>query len=195
MGEKVFHCDQYHVDMPEEKQQGFCAKRYRRAAPEDHCSSCDRGREAAKKDKDGIIDKLPKDRGNENGRRAQLIRHAATKEEDIMAEKKKCSCGCGKNAIKEGLAWGCYSKKFGKPPYGHGGTKTAPAKAKPSQAKHTPSKLRRVKGNGHRLECEGCKALQLQIDDINRVEKIMVAAGLVDPGKFEQARKIVRELC
>ena len=51
-----------------------------------------------------------------------------------MAEKKKCSCGCGKNAIKEGLAWGCYSKKFGKPPYGHGGTKKTPAKVKPVKA-------------------------------------------------------------
>ncbi len=109
-----------------------------------------------------------------------------------MADKKLCSCGvCGKGAVKDGLSTKCYRKKYGKAPFSSGEKKT---KARPGQARSSQGKKRRVKGNGHDLECEGCKTLQRQINDLNLAEKIMVAAGLATAEKFDQARKIAREL-
>ncbi len=110
-----------------------------------------------------------------------------------MAEKKLCSCGCGKQAIKKGLAWGCYTKKHGEPPYGH---KTASKKEKQAgrQKKASRKGPSRTAATYKHSDCPGCQALQLQVDDLTRAEKIMVAADLATPEQFEKARKIVREL-
>lgn len=54
-----------------------------------------------------------------------------------------------------------------------------------------------MKAGGHALvagECEGCKSLQAQIEEMNLAEKVMVAAGIIPAEKFDQARTIVREL-
>src|SRR3990170_1552283 len=45
---------------------------------------------------------------------------SAVKEAREMANKKLCSCGCGKGAVKDGLATKCYRKRFGKAPFGPG---------------------------------------------------------------------------
>ncbi len=187
-----FHCKAFHMDMPVDRQRGFCAIQFRKGR--DICVDCERGKEAAKETADEVRAALPADKEFENRSKAQTINRIKEKEVN-MAENKLCSCGCGKGAVKDGLATKCYRKKYGKAPFPSGQKKTkklAKAKARPSQA----GKKRRVKGNGvHDTgECEGCKALQLQIDDLTRAENIMVAAGLATADKFEKARQIVREL-
>ncbi len=112
-----------------------------------------------------------------------------------MADKNKCRKGCGKGAVKDGLCTKHFREEHGVAPFPSGQKKTkklAKVKARPSKA----GKKHLVKGNGAHDsgECEGCKALQLQIDDLTRAENIMVAAGLATADKFEKARQIVREL-
>lgn len=46
----IFTCEKYHLDMPAEKQSGFCAKRHRNAKPGDYCLDCDRGIQASKEE-------------------------------------------------------------------------------------------------------------------------------------------------
>ena len=53
---------------------------------------------------------------------------------------------------------------------------------------------RRRADNATEHECEGCQTLQLQIDDLNRAEAILLAAGLSLPEQVEKARKIVQDL-
>jgi hypothetical protein len=111
-----------------------------------------------------------------------------------MAEKKLCSCGCGKQAVKDGLSTKCYRKKHGKLPF-ESSNKEAGRQAgrRAGRQDLKASKGKKPRANG-KHKCEGCEILQLQLDELGTAEKIMVAAGLVPAEKFEQARKIVREL-
>lgn len=169
--------------MPEDRQRGFCARQFR--LERDICKDCERGKQAAEEDRQDVHASLPESRRTEIDLRAN-----AGREEADVAGKQLCSDGCGKRVVKDGLAFKCYKKKYGKAPWDTGRPKTKAGKKKPSRAKSMTT-TKRVKGGN---ECEGCRVLGLQLDEIGRVEKIMVAAGLVPAEKFEQARKIVREL-
>ncbi len=108
-----------------------------------------------------------------------------------MASNKLCSCGCGKRAVKDGLAFKCYRAKNGVPPWE---SKKTTERSSGQGSSSSKGKRARAKGKSNGHECEGCKVLKLQLDEISRVEKVMVAAGLVPAEKFEKARNIVREL-
>ena len=181
-----FHCDHYHLDILAEKQQGFCAKRVRLAGIEDHCFVCETGKAADRKDRDAVRAAIPE--GKQRVRSASYLREheirRSRKEKRIM---KKCTA-CGKEARSNGQKTcdcGAKFEKAGSKPK-KGGKIKGKVSGKPWPMPKEPA------GNGH--DCEGCQALQLRIDELDRVEKVMVAAGLVDPEKFEKARKIVREL-
>lgn len=90
-----------------------------------------------------------------------------------------------------GLSTKCYREKYGVAPFPSGLKKGLGKKSSISIRK---DKAARNRGNGKDRECEGCKVLGLQLEEIGRVERIMVAAGLVPAEKFDQARKIAREL-
>jgi hypothetical protein len=179
-----FFCKSYKLTIPADKQRGFCAKQFR--LDRDICRDCDRGKAAAGEERQEILASLPEQVRSEIDLRA----NAGRKETDV-AGKQLCSDGCGKRAVKEGLAFKCYKQKYGKAPWDTGQSKAKAGKKKSSGTKRA-ARARRAKGNGH--ECEGCKVLSLQLEEIGRVEKIMVAAGLVPAEKFDHARKIVREL-
>jgi len=203
MDNESFICKKHgNLSMPTDKQVGFCAKQYRTERV--GCVDCETGKAAAKTDAANVRTGLP-------ATVSEVLRAAAKKSSEIRATEKKekeaemagkalCSCGCGVKAVKEGFGWGCYRKKFGVDPFPRStpGVKTKAkksAKTRPDQTISSSGKTCRVKGNGHADgECEGCKALQLEISQINRAEAIMVTAGLVSADKFDQARKFVTDL-
>jgi hypothetical protein len=207
-GEKpddMFHCTNFGgLDMPVDKQRGFCAIQFRKGR--DNCIDCVRGKTAAKETAEDVRSSLPPTTGDASraGMRAAEIKKSkgSSNKEAKMADKKLCSCGCGKGAVKDGLATKCYRKKYGKAPFSKGQeAEKGPAKegrsgqVKKRSSPGAKSRDNRMKGNGsHAAECEGCKTLQLQLDDLDRAEKIMVAAGLVTAERFEQARSWAREL-
>lgn len=194
-----FVCKKLNFPIPEKTADGFCAKQFRKGM--NICRDCDRGRDLAKMEADLIRSQLPPAKekaryADSKMREAELKKSKKElgKEEDGMAEKKKCSDGCGKNAVKDGLAWACYVKKHGKPPYETKTVKKIGKKVKKQAGRQGSNGSKVARSTGHDHKCEGCEALQLRIDDLDRAEKIMVAAGLVTAEKFDQARKIAREL-
>lgn len=46
----MFTCEKYHLDMPAERQSGFCSKRHRNAKPGDYCLDCARGIKASEEE-------------------------------------------------------------------------------------------------------------------------------------------------
>jgi hypothetical protein len=65
--------------------------------------------------------------------------------EEKMAEKKKCSCGCGKNSLKGGLAYACYKKKFGVAPCSPEDKKNNPGLVHPRLNKNIQAREKKVK--------------------------------------------------
>lgn len=193
MDNETFRCEAFKgVTMPADKQRGFCAIQFRKGR--EVCVNCERGKAAAK-------ETLEEARGNLEGEKAgrsegkklnvesSILNSGDSRREAGMAVKKLCSCGCGKGAVKDGLATKCYRKKHGVGPF------EKPAKGQAGrQSKISRGKRTRSTAGKHDHECEGCKVLQLQLDELNRAESVMVAAGLCTADKFEAARKIVREL-
>ena len=201
-----FTCETFHLVMPIEKQPEFCAKRQRKACDGDYCGICPIGAQAAKNARTPEIKKIPDKHNVEIHFKApvygtdnfhekvinRVIQNIKDSKEGEMATNKSCSeKDCGKGSVKDSLCTKHYRAKHGVLPYPK---KKDALKARPGQAKSSSGKKRRANGNGHDHECEGCEALQLQLTDLNRAEAIMVAAGLIPVEKFEQARKIAREL-
>ncbi len=175
---EIFTCEVFHLKMPVEKQPEWCAKKQRTAKDGDYCGICPTGIKAAKENREpgqGVTPKI--------------------KKEIDMAEKQLCSKGCGKGSVKDSLCTKHYREEHGEAPF-PSGQKQGRKKVKKSagrQARSSGTRTRSTAGK-HDHECEGCKVLQLQLDELNRAEAIMVAAGLCTPGKFEKAREIAREL-
>ena len=188
-----FTCTTFHMDMPIETQPGFCAKRQRKAQAGDYCGICPEGIKAAKETRDPALDSPYKKVREDAEKREQGLGKTVENKEADMAEKKWCSEGCGKGAVKDGLCTRHYKEKHGEAPFPSGKKPPVKRQAGRQGNKPSPGKKPRATG-GHDHECEGCKVLQMQLDELAVAEKIMVAAGLVAPEKFEQARKIVREL-
>jgi hypothetical protein len=124
-GSAPFHCESFHLDLPIEKQRGFCAIQFRKGR--DICIDCEQGKAAAKETREevraGLLSIDHKKVRSEASTRSNEIRRSGGGD---MAEKKLCSCGvCGKGAVKDGLSTKCYRKKYGKAPFG----KASPTKA------------------------------------------------------------------
>lgn len=151
---KMFTCEKIHMDIPEESQRGFCAKKYRIAGECDICLGCETGKAASKADAAAVRSALQPtstEAHSAAGKRSAEIRESEKKAKEAgdMASKKKCSCGCGKNSLKDGLAWGCYKKKHGVDPYpradaGSGTKAKKSAKARPGQARQYLRRERRA---------------------------------------------------
>jgi len=191
---KMFTCEKIHMDIPEESQRGFCAKKYRIAGEGDICLGCETGKAAAKIDAETVRSSLPATTGDKirAGMRAAEIRKSDSKEKEAgeMAGKKKCKKGCGKQAVKDDLCYKDYKAEHGVAPWGSGqveAKKSAKAKARPGQALSSSGKKSRVKSNGHALvagECEGCKKL-------NMTMAILVTTGLVSEDTVKQTQEFV----
>ena len=182
--------------MPASKQIGFCAKQYRMERV--GCVDCETGKQAAKADAANVRTGLPdstSDKIRAGMRAAESMKLNRGKEkEDGTVGKKECKKGCGVKAVKDELCHKHYKEEHGEAPF-PSGRKLAKksVKTRPDQTVSSSGKKRRVKGNGHADgECDGCKALQLEISQLNRAEAIMVAAGFTTAEKFKQAQELAR---
>lgn len=117
--EGAFSCAVF-PKLPAELDAGFCAKRHRKAEPGDPCRTCETGIQAAKNTRRQGSNR-DSDKNNTVKNNSIETQEGKSHKEAGMA--KLCSCGCGKGAVKDGLATKCYRKKYGKAPFGPGSKK------------------------------------------------------------------------
>jgi len=174
--------------MPAEKQRGFCALRYRSGKM--ICTECETGKTAAKEDAQDVRSGLPPVKLKGVGR-WELDKTG--KKEDEMADKKKCSCGCGKGAVKDGLAYKCYGKKFGKKPFESHPEKKDKPKKEPKAGRQAG---RQVPSSGKRSASgqNGGAGVTNEQHESVAVLETLVAIGAVTADQVETTRKYVREM-
>lgn len=177
--QETFECTVFHLTMPRERQQEWCAKKQRTARDGDYCGICPTGVEAARNTRDAVqaqaTGKVP---GLLEGIGARLKKG---KERDMPTAKEKKTLQCKTHGEYKGYRSDspcpqCKAAGKGKKQTGRQG----PARKKPAAA--------------HGDDCPGCQALQLQLNDLTRAENVMVAAGLATKEQFDKARMIVRDL-
>ena len=193
----MFRCKIYStIEIPKEKQPGFCAKRYRMGTDR-FCRECEIGKEAARTETSAVRAGLPgaKPVVIKDVPKVDLPAEAVVlsspvvtprEENPDMAEKKLCSCGkCGKGAVKDGLSTRCFKKKYGHLPYakdnGNGKTKLK-----------SSAPLKERIGTGPESECPHCAELEAQANEYLAIQNMFIAVGLITPEKVRAAREFVR---
>ena len=179
----MFTCETFNIPIPLASQVGFCAKKFRSAKRGDHCLDCEIGIESAKKDTAAVRSGIPNSKqGIRPPQKPNALPGAEVKPEDLlrevqsaMAEKKLCSCGCGKGAVKDGLATKCYRKKFGHLPFSHKDNRKAPP-ADP----------------GLESGCEGCRVLTEQANDLIAIQNLLIQSGAITVDKIQAARAFIQ---
>ncbi len=159
--QEVFECETYHLTMPKEKQQGFCALRNRKAEDSDYCRICPIGITAAKKEPflaydNKLVVKKENEMPNTDGKvvASKVCTDCRREYKPTSNVQKRCpECKAKKkpSAKKKAIS----------------GKRTQP------QSKHN--------GNGH--TCTDCAA--------EKTINILISAGIIDEGKVDAARALV----
>ena len=194
-----FHCKSFDLDMPAENQRGFCALRYRSGKM--ICTECETGKAAAKEDAADVRAGLPTT-GGQGVRKSTAMTSAieikkSKKKEAGMASKKECSKGCGKGAVKDDLCTKHYKEKHGKAPFPSGRKETKPRKInqkKASKGKRGDRISEKSNGSGASGQENMISDSQPNLEELGRLALILIASGAVPASKFEQARKVMKEL-
>jgi hypothetical protein len=124
---KIFTCIKYHVDMPLETSDAFCARRFHSCQAGDYCLECEKGIAAAKIYPPTVMFNKTKPRKSvpiiepevQTDQDDESLIEKITEESEgkQMPDKMKCKNGCGKGAVKDGICTRCYRKLHGVLPY------------------------------------------------------------------------------